>query len=256
MAIQIESKRDVLRHTGRRVVAAACLSVAMVSSMLLLRFGTDLDARVTVREVLTFVPLAGLFISTTVCAVLTYRSGLLMMELSRARREIASIAQTDQLTGLFNRRGFNEAATSLLGVAERDGATAAVFMCDIDHFKSINDRFGHEIGDHVLAAVAAVLRGFGVRHGAVAGRYGGEEFAAVMIGVGQAHAIRCAEDIRRGCREATILDGEAPLPVTISIGLAVATGPFDLASLMRNADSALYTAKRGGRDRVVQARAA
>ncbi|MBV9971107.1 MAG: GGDEF domain-containing protein, partial [Xanthobacteraceae bacterium] len=199
---------------------------------------------------------AGVFISTTVCAVLTYRSGLLMMELTRARRELASISQTDQLTGLFNRRGFNEAATDALGVAERDGVAAAVFMCDIDHFKSINDRFGHEIGDHVLAAFADVLRRFAVRHGAVVGRYGGEEFAAVMVGISRVHAARCAEDIRQACREATILDGKTPLPVTISIGFTVATGPFDLASMMRIADSALYAAKRGGRDRVVQARAA
>lgn len=78
----------------------------------------------------------------------------------------------------------------------------------------------------------------------------------MMVGVSHAHAARCAEDIRRACAEATILDGKTPLPVTISIGFTVATGPFDLAALMRIADSALYSAKRGGRDRVVQARAA
>lgn len=256
MAIQIETKRDVLRHTGRRVATAACLAVVMLAGMLLVRFGADLKAQVTVAQLFDFDLFAGVFISTTVCAVLTYRSGLLMMELTRARRELASISQTDQLTGLFNRRGFNEAATAALGVAERDGATAAVFMCDIDHFKSINDRYGHEIGDHVLAAIADVLRQFAVRHGAMVGRYGGEEFAAVMTGVSRAHASRCAEDIRRACAEATILDGKTPLPVTISIGFTVATGPFDLAALMRIADSGLYAAKRGGRDRVVQARAA
>ena len=256
MAIQIETKRDVLRHTGRRVATAACLAVVMLAGMLLVRFGADLKAHVTVGEVFDFDLFAGVFISTTVCAVLTYRSGLLMMELTRARRELASISQTDQLTGLFNRRGFNEAASTSLAVAARDGATAAVFMCDIDHFKSINDRFGHEIGDHVLAAIADVLRQFAVRHGAVVGRYGGEEFATVMVGVSHAHAIRCAEDIRRACSEATILDGKTPLPVTISIGFTVATAPFDLAALMRVADSALYAAKRDGRDRVVQAHAA
>lgn len=256
MAIQIETQRDVLRHTCRRVVTAALLAVLMLTAMLLVRFGADLKAHVTVAELFDFDLFAGVFISTTVCAVLTYRSGLLMMELTRARRDLASISQTDQLTGLFNRRGFNEAATTALGVAERDGATAAVFMCDIDHFKSINDRFGHEIGDHVLAAVADVLRRFSVRHGAVVGRYGGEEFAAVMVGVSHVHAARCAEDIRRACREVTILDGKTPLPVTISIGFTLAKGPFDLAALMRVADSALYAAKRGGRDRVAQARAA
>ncbi|MBV9457767.1 MAG: GGDEF domain-containing protein [Bradyrhizobium sp.] len=256
MPIPIETQRDVLRYTGRRVLTAALLAVLMLTAMLLVRFGDDLRAPITVGEVFDFDLFAGVFISVTVCALLTYRSGLLMMELTRARRELASISQTDQLTGLFNRRGFNEAATNSLQVAMRDGAAAAVFMCDIDHFKSINDRFGHEIGDHVLAAVADVLRQFAVRHGAVTGRYGGEEFAAVMVGVSHAYAARCADDIRRACREATILDGKIPLPVTISIGFTVATGPFDLLSLMRIADSALYSAKRDGRDRVVQARAA
>jgi diguanylate cyclase (GGDEF)-like protein len=256
MAIQIETQRDVVRHAGGRVVTAACLAVLMLTVMLLVRFGADLKAHVTVAEVFDFDLFAGVVISTTVCAVLSYRSGLLMMELNHARGELARISQIDQLTGLFNRRGFHEAATTALGVAERDGATAALFMCDIDHFKSINDRFGHEIGDHVLAAIADVLRQFAARHGAVVGRYGGEEFAAVMVGVGHAHASRCAEDIRRACAEATILDRETPLPVTISIGFTMATAPFDLASLMRVADSALYAAKRSGRDCVVQARAA
>lgn len=256
MAIQIETRRDVLRHTGRRVVTAALLAVLMLTVMLLVRFGTDLKAHVTVGEVFDFDLFAGVFISVTVCAVLTYHSGLLMLELTRTRRELASISQTDQLTGLFNRRGFNEAAANSLGVAMRDGATAAVFMYDIDYFKSINDRFGHEIGDQVLVVVADVLRQLAMRHGAVVGRYGGEEFAAVMVGINHARAIRCAEDIRRACREATMLDGKTLLPVTVSIGFTVATGPFDLASLMRIADSALYIAKRDGRDRVVQARAA
>jgi diguanylate cyclase (GGDEF)-like protein len=256
MAIQIDTRRDVLRHTGRRMITATCLSVAMVTSMLLLYFGFDLEVRITVGQALTFVVLAAGFIAMTVCAILTYRSGLLMMELTHARRELAHISQTDQLTGLLNRRGFNEAAVTTLEAAQRDGAAAAIFMCDIDHFKSINDRFGHETGDKVLAAVANTLRQFAVRQGAVVGRYGGEEFSVVRTGLGHAEASRCAEDIRRACAEGIVLDGNTPFPVTISVGFTVATGEFDLAALMRVADSALYAAKHRGRDCVVQARAA
>lgn len=133
MAVQIDTKRDVLRRTGRRVATAASRAVVMLTTMLLVRFGPDLTAHVTIAEVFNFDLFAGVLISTTVCAVLSYRSGLLMMELTRARRELASISQTDQLSGFFNRRGFNEVAATALGVAERDSATAAVFMCDIDH---------------------------------------------------------------------------------------------------------------------------
>jgi diguanylate cyclase (GGDEF)-like protein len=256
MPIQIETKRDIVRHTARRVVTAAALAGVMVMSMVLARFGTDLDARITVRDVLGFVPAAGLFISVTVCAVLTYRSGLLMMELTHARRELARVSQTDQLTGLLNRWGFNEAAEAALAVAERSGAPVAIFMCDLDHFKSINDRYGHEIGDHVLAETAEMLREFAGRQSALAGRYGGEEFAVVMVGAGHEQARQYAEDIRRACAGRTVLDGKTPLPITISIGFTVAQGRFDLAELMREADSALYAAKRSGRDRVVEARVA
>jgi len=255
MAILIETRRDVLRHTARRVVTAACLAVGILGAMLLFRFGTDLTAEVSVAEVMTFGLFAGLFISTIVCALLTYRSGLLMMELTRARRELARVSQTDQLTGLLNRRGFDEAAEAALYAARQSGIAAAIFMCDLDHFKSINDRFGHEIGDMVLAGVAGLLRDFAERHGALIGRYGGEEFAVVMIGIRQEEAMQRAEDLRRACAAGTVLDDRTPLPVTISIGLTVAQDDLDLARLMRDADHALYAAKRSGRDRVVEARA-
>jgi len=256
MAIQIETQRDILRHTARRSVTAAGLAGVMIMSMLLLHFGTDLDARISVRQVITFVPPAGLFIAVTVCALLTYRSGLLMMELTHARRELARVSQTDQLTGLLNRRGFDEAAEAALYAARQSGIPAAIFMCDLDHFKAINDRFGHEIGDMVLAGVADVLRQFAERHDALAGRYGGEEFAIVMTGIDQGEATQRAEDLRRACAAGTALDDRTPLPVTISIGFIVAQDDLDLARLLRAADQALYAAKRRGRDCVVEARAA
>ena len=256
MPIRIETQRDIVRHTARRVVAASALAVAMIMALLLFHFGTDLDARITVRQVMTFIPPAGLFIAATVCALLTYRSGLLMMELTHARRELARMSQTDQLTGLLNRRGFDGAAEAALGVARQNGRPATIFMCDLDHFKSINDRFGHDIGDKVLAEIADELRQFAMRHEALVSRYGGEEFALVMVGIGHEQATERAEDIRRACAARTVLDGQTPLPVTISIGFTVAQGEFDLAEMMRAADSALYTAKRSGRDCVVEARVA
>jgi len=256
MPIQIDTHRDIVRYTARRVVTAAGMAVAMVTSMLLLYFGIDLDARVTVREVITFVPLAGLFIAAGVCALLTYRSGLLMMELTHARRELARMSQTDQLTGLLNRRGFDEAAEAALGAARRSGIPATVFMCDLDHFKVINDRFGHDIGDRVLAEIAEVLQHFAQRHDALVARYGGEEFAVVLAGIGHEQAAERAEDLRLACAARTIIDGATPLPVTISIGVTVAQGAFDLAELMRAADQALYVAKSRGRDCVVETRLA
>ena len=256
MAIRIENHGDVIRYTARRTSGAVGVSVVMTVIMILAYFGTDLAAHVTVRSVLTFGLFAGVFITSIVCGVMTYRSGLLMLELTHARRELARISQTDQLTGLLNRRGFNDAALAALDSAEADGDTVAILMCDIDHFKGINDRFGHEIGDKVLVEIADVLRQFALRHGALVGRHGGEEFVAVMTGVGRELAAQRAEEIRSECAARTILDDTTPLPVTISIGLTMASGSFDLADLLRTADEALYTAKRRGRDRVVEALAA
>jgi diguanylate cyclase (GGDEF)-like protein len=126
-------------------------------------------------------------------------------------------------------------------------------MCDIDHFKSINDRFGHEFGDKALIEIAGVLRHFSRSHGALVARHGGEEFSVLMIGVAHEQAELYAEEIRRACAIREIRSGEVCERMTISIGFTVARGETDLARIMRVADQALYMAKRQGRDRVVRA---
>ncbi|MDO9059600.1 MAG: GGDEF domain-containing protein, partial [Bradyrhizobium sp.] len=133
------------------------------------------------------------------------------------------------------------------------GLPAVVFMCDVDRFKSINDRFGHEFGDKVLVAIGDVLRCFAGEHHALVGRHGGEEFAALMIGITHQQAAQYAEDIRRACAASEISIDENSTRVTISIGFTVAQDEPDLSRIMRVADRALYAAKRGGRNRVVQA---
>lgn len=254
MAIKIETRGDVLRRTGKVMVTAAGMTAVMSFTIGMLVFGRDLSAPITVGQMQAFGLTAGVFIGVALSGAMSYRAGLLMLELTRTRRELAQISQTDQLTGLLNRRGFDAEAAAALDKAQEDGASAAMLMCDIDHFKSINDRYGHEIGDKVLVEIADVLRQFAVRHGALVARYGGEEFAAVVTGRSHEQAARGAEEIRRDCAARTILDGVTQLPVTISIGFTVKEAGFDLGGLMRTADQALYAAKRHGRDRVEHAR--
>src|SRR6202008_2834325 len=103
--------------------------------------------------------------------MLSYRSARLMQQLTEMRSEMSRISQTDQLTGILNRRGFDDAAMPALGSARHAGLPAVVFMCDIDHFKSINDRFGHEFGDKALIEIAAVLRDFSQAHGGLVSRH-------------------------------------------------------------------------------------
>ncbi|UGA43153.1 GGDEF domain-containing protein [Bradyrhizobium quebecense] len=254
MAIRIETRGDVLRRTGKVMVIAASMTAVMSFTIGMLVFGRDLAAPITVGQMQLFGLTAGVFISIALSGAMSYRAGLLMLELAHTRRELAQISQTDQLTGLLNRRGFDTEAAAALDQAQADGASVAVLMCDIDHFKSINDRYGHEIGDRVLVEIADVLRQFAIRHGALVARYGGEEFAAVVTGLSHEQTAHGAEEIRRDCAARTILDGVTQLPVTISIGFTLKNSGFDLGNLMRTADQALYAAKRHGRDRVEHAR--
>jgi diguanylate cyclase (GGDEF)-like protein len=115
------------------------------------------------------------------------------------------------------------------------------------------DMLADEAGDKVLVGMADVLRRFVRKDGPLVARYGGEEFAALMIGIGSDQAEQYAEEIRKACAAKEILIGESSERVTISIGFTVSRGDVELANMMRIADRALYTAKRRGRDRVVQA---
>jgi two-component system cell cycle response regulator len=165
---------------------------------------------------------------------------------------VRSAADTDGLTGLGNRRLFD---TRLLKEFERAGAAGepvGLLMVDLDHFKRLNDRYGHQTGDEVLRQAAHVLAGHAV-DGVLAARYGGEEFAMVLVGAAARldAATAIAESIRR-----ELWTAETVVPVTASIGVAVtAGGSGDANDLIAAADAALYEAKARGRDRVEVARA-
>src|SRR5437868_6621755 len=250
MSIHITTHHDVLRHTARRVAIASGLTIVMTLAILLLTLGTNPAALVRVDFVVIMSLVAAVSISASLSGALSYRSALLMQQLTLMRSELSRISQTDQLTGLLNRRGFDEAAMSALSSAYHAGLPAVVFMCDIDHFKSINDRFGHEFGDNALIEIASVLRHFSRTHGALVARHGGEEFAVLMIGIAHEEAEVYAEEIRKPCAARQLRSGEICERLTVSIGFTLARAETDLAKIMRIADQALYTAKRQRRDRV------
>jgi diguanylate cyclase (GGDEF)-like protein len=157
-------------------------------------------------------------------------------------------ASTDALTGLPNKRAASDSMKRMVAQALRTGTTLAVLMLDLDHFKQINDRFGHGRGNEVLAAVGAALRAV-LRDADFAGRYGGEEFVAMLPGVSIQGAIIAAEKIRSTFSDIFIADLDHA--VTASIGIAmIPDHGGDPTSIERAADNALYAAKRNGRDRV------
>jgi diguanylate cyclase (GGDEF)-like protein len=163
------------------------------------------------------------------------------------------MATTDGLTGLLNHRTFQARLEEHLLAAQRYGRTLSLILCDIDHFKSVNDTYGHPVGDQVLRGVARILAREARTTDLVA-RYGGEEFAVVMPETDTAGALVIAERIRERIAELVTETGQGPLSITMSLG--VATSPEDgqkKAELVARADACLYHAKRHGRNRSVAA---
>jgi diguanylate cyclase (GGDEF)-like protein len=165
--------------------------------------------------------------------------------------KMETMATTDGLTGLTNHRSFQERFEQILDRAERHGQPASFMLCDVDHFKHVNDTYGHPVGDEVLRQVARVLKS-AVRKIDIPARYGGEEFAVVLEATGLAGACQLAERIRKDVAALVIDSDKGKFQVTMSIG--VASFPHDgrdRATLIEHADQALYHAKESGRNRCI-----
>ncbi|MCB9591710.1 MAG: diguanylate cyclase [Sandaracinaceae bacterium] len=162
---------------------------------------------------------------------------------------IYNMTIVDGLTGINNKRFLMEALEREIPRARRHQRPLAVVMFDIDHFKSINDNYGHLAGDYVLKELATLVKGR-LRPDDVLGRYGGEEFCAALPETNTPGAASIAEDLRRRIEERRfVFEGEA-IPVTVSLGCAELDGEMDVLQLVKAADEKLYEAKRGGRNKV------
>ena len=171
-------------------------------------------------------------------------------ELQTANEELERLASLDPLTGVGNRRLFDELLVAEAARVQRYGGALSLVIADIDYFKEINDSHGHATGDEVIRAVAGVLRQAARGADSVA-RYGGEEFAVILPQTVAAQAVYFAERARRAVAEKVLApQGKR---VTISLGVAEVRPGGDAAQLLRDADEALYRAKQEGRNRVARA---
>lgn len=165
--------------------------------------------------------------------------------------ELTRLSHVDGLTGIANRRRFDEVLVREWARRRQTTGQLALLMIDIDHFKQLNDRFGHAVGDDRLRCVAAVLAGCARREADLVARYGGEEFAAILSGIEPQDAIVIAERMRTSVEALCLTSGAGSGVVTVSIGLACAQAlDTDMAAFVTAADAALYEAKRSGRNRV------
>jgi diguanylate cyclase (GGDEF)-like protein len=169
---------------------------------------------------------------------------------------VLRLARIDPLTEVANRRGFMERFEAEFSILRRRGAPLAVLMLDADHFKQVNDHYGHDAGDDVLRAIAATLQK-PLRASDVAGRLGGEEFAVLMPHTDLAGAMCLAERVRAEIAARPIRFGDHDINITVSIGVvAVPDEEGGITAALHAVDAAMYAAKTGGRNRVVTGRVA
>ncbi len=169
------------------------------------------------------------------------RTNRLVLHVNQKLDETTREAETDPLTGVLNRRGFERRVV--------DRAAGGMLLLDLDHFKEVNDTYGHEAGDHVLVDVAEAIQSV-LRRSDVLARFGGEEFVIFLPGASSAEAMAAAERIR-AVIESMVRAGDRP--VTASVGVAQSRGLRPVADLLTAADAASYAAKRAGRNRVERA---
>ena len=184
---------------------------------------------------------------------LAFHATLMTLVVARLVSELFRLSQRDGLTGLLNRRAMEEALDAQWRRSRRSGEAFAVMMVDADHFKLINDRFGHAVGDLALKHVSALLHDH-MRDVDRLARFGGEEFLVMLPGVTQTVALAVAERVRQHIATTPLVHAGPPIEISISIGVAQWNGGAeDLSRLLIRADAALYQAKQNGRDRVALA---
>jgi diguanylate cyclase (GGDEF)-like protein len=255
-AMAFTSAWTLLRHgrryagVSRNVLTAVFCLWGMMSLVRVGFFGLSHDVPAHILEPQHWINLASILLFGVLPIIGT--TGFIVMCVERIRRQWETAAATDELTGLPNRRSIAATAHARFNAARRAGLVEAfaVAVIDIDHFKSINDQFGHDVGDVALKHLARVLEQT-CRGPNMAGRQGGEEFVVLLDVANATEARAAAERIRHAIEAAPVTLPHRQLTMTASIGVgAMSAADADYDAILKRADLALYAAKQGGRNRV------
>lgn len=235
---------------GWYAVNAVIFSLAMGGFLWLVHLmpgGTENPFNLVLAAVMAFAFILGM---GNAVQRLRRQTFIIHLRLREANENLEQLARTDPLTGCANRRHFFELGENECERSRRYGRVLSVILMDIDHFKRVNDRYGHAIGDRVLQTVAATMQR-SLRRGEVLGRIGGEEFAILLPETDATGAVVVAERIRRRLGALHTPTDHGTVGITASFGVVDNTsGPTDFDSLVNRADTALYDAKHAGRNRV------
>ena len=224
---------------------------ALGAVLMTIRGLTELLAARPVDSVFPLEPASLLVLAVLGVLPLLSTVGFLLMCTERSQAELEKAAHMDYLTGICNRRAIEDLARRAIAAARRHGMPMAMMIVDVDHFKRINDQYGHECGDLALVESVRRLR-VGLRAEDLVGRLGGEEFVAVMPNTDGTAALAAAERVRAAfAAEPMHIDGH-DVPVTVTAGVAVLTAEDQQFShLLRRADRAMYAGKNAGRNQVM-----
>jgi diguanylate cyclase (GGDEF)-like protein len=242
----------ILSQDWRVTRSTAALCAAFIVAGALLSPESRVPDWIVIVNAAIFAAVVG---ATAMLVMSRQRAALRLQEqrhlLERANLELARQAHQDGLTGIANRRAFDERLALEVAHANRGHQPLSLLMIDVDHFKRYNDAAGHAAGDACLKMLASALQGALRRTEDMVARYGGEEFAVLLPGTPQVGALDCAQRIRKAVGDLRVahpgLGAEAA--VTVSIGVHGASPPVSAAQLVQEADRMLYCAKAAGRDR-------
>lgn len=242
--INLLAKFGHARSVAMISICAAIAAVAVTSGVVLLLNAVGFDIRLHLA-----VPLAAIIPLMVTPLISWFPVGLTLRSL-RMEKEMRKLASYDSLTGLLSRHAFFENANRAISLANRHSAAFAVLIIDLDHFKKINDKYGHPAGDAVLKLFADVVDSV-ARRSDISGRLGGEEFAMLLPNTDTGKALEFCERLHREISRAVLKHQDSMIRYTVSIGLTAASqGQLEsIENLLAHADLALYQAKRDGRNR-------